>query len=115
MRRLFIPLLSACLAACASVSPNDEQPSESLKEALTLQILWARQHAHDIDDLRASAEAAALALAERCDAQYQRSTEAFAATLKNEDDKAAWRQERTGNGARIADFLPIIEQRRKVL
>ena len=104
-------MLTACVQAPTRTPPSPEQTA-AVDDAIRAEIDCGRRFIAQIDDRTSDATTIALALALRCNAEYNAATESVAIGLDNDVQRRMLRQRRSGREERIESFLPIVMQYR---
>ena len=105
-------LLSGCVEPPIRPVPSPEQIAAE-NEAIRAEVECERRNVPLIDDGTSDATTVALALALRCNAEYNAATEAVAAGLDNDAQRRMLRKKRSLRENRIEAFLPIVMQYRQ--
>jgi hypothetical protein len=108
--RYYMLLLCAVFLGCASQGPSISKAEiEQLKDrTLRAEIECGLDNISKVDDNRSDARTIALALALRCNVEYNNVTEAIAAGMDNNAQRIMIRERRAPQSRKIEDFLPIV-------
>ncbi|MGE0745268.1 MAG: hypothetical protein AB7K86_08475 [Rhodospirillales bacterium] len=104
-------LLAALASGCATpeqAAANDAAIASRIDEAMNAQFRCGFASLPQVDDGISDAQSVALALSMSCGNEYQAATEAFAAKLENDRQRAMFSERRERAGTRIENFLPIV-------